>query len=107
MAEPPETNDPAIACTLGADDMDARLGEWQTVLALVEDRRPTEHGMRLQFPLDGDVLAAVARLTAREVECCAFFTFTLVIDPQTAWLEVAAPPDAVPLVQDLFGSADR
>src|SRR5690348_13653606 len=107
MAEPPQTAAPAIACTLGAGAVDVRLDEWQTLLALVEERRPAEHGMQLRFPLDADVLAAVARLTTLEVECCAFFTFTLAIDAHAAWLDVAAPPDAVPLVTNLFGSAER
>src|SRR5690349_8006742 len=107
MAELPDTDDPVIACTLGAGETDARLDEWHILLARVEERRPAAHGMRLRFPLDADLLAAVARLTRREVECCAFFTFTLAIDAHAAWLDVAAPPDAVPLVTNLFGSAAR
>ena len=99
--------DPPIVCTLGTEAMPARLGEWAGVLDRVEERRATPDGVELRFPRDPDVLAALAAVAAKEVECCSFFTFTLTLDARAAWLAVTAPPDGVPIVRELFGPAPR
>ena len=66
-----------IACSLEADDIGDRLAAWQ---------------------------AALARATTREVECCAFFTFVVTVTTDGLALDVNAPADARPLLDDLFGS---
>jgi hypothetical protein len=95
-----------IACTLEGDALPERLREWQAVFEHVETRRATPDGVTLRFPSDPDVLAAVSAVAAKEVACCSFFTFTLTIDAQVAWLSVGAPADAVPLVRTLFSAVD-
>ena len=95
-----------IACTLGADTVPDRLREWQAVLDRVEERRATAQGVRLRLPRDPELLAATAGVAAREVDCCSFFTFTLALDADAAWLTITAPADAEPLVASLFGALD-
>jgi hypothetical protein len=93
-----------IACTLPGEDMGDRLGEWAAVLARAERREPTDAGMRLQFPADPALLASVAELSAKEADCCAFFTFTVTIEHGAATLDVAAPPDGREVLLALFAS---
>jgi hypothetical protein len=99
--------DPPIVCTLGPEVMPVRLREWAAVLDRVEERRVTPDGVELRLPRDPDVLAALAAVAAKEVECCSFFTFTLTVDARAAWLAVAAPPDGVAIVRELFGPVRR
>jgi len=95
-----------VACSLEAEGQAARLEEWRALLDLVEERRPSAGGIRLRFPRDSSILGAVTSLTVRELECCSFFTFTLALDAQEAWLEVGAPPDARSMLTELFGPFD-
>jgi DNA-binding transcriptional MerR regulator len=95
-----------IACTLAAEAVPDRLREWQNVLDRVEERRATAEGVRLRFPRDPELLASLAGVAAREVDCCSFFTFTLSLDADAAWLTVTAPGDAQPLITPLFGPVD-
>ena len=97
--------DAPVVCTLEAEAAPARRREWKAVVARVDDRRGTPNGVELRFPRDPEVLAALAAVAAREIACCAFFTFTLTIDARAAWLTVAAPPDGVPILRELFGPA--
>jgi len=100
-----DESDDVIACTLGAADAASRLQEWQSVLDLVEERQPTSDGVALRFPRDAELLGALAALTVREVDCCSFFTFTLTLDADAAWLAVSAPPDAKPMIAEMFHGA--
>jgi DNA-binding transcriptional MerR regulator len=95
--------EPPIVCTLEPDAAPERLREWHAVLEQVDARRATRDGIDLTFPLDANVLATLAAVMAKEVACCSFFTFTLTVDANRATLSVAAPPDGVPLVRELFG----
>ena len=62
---------------------------------------------RLRFPPDATVAAALADVAAREVGCCAFFTFTLTVTPAELVLDVIAPPETHEMIGELFGpSAD-
>jgi DNA-binding transcriptional MerR regulator len=98
--------DPAatVVCTLEGDAVPGRLREWDAVFDQVLERRATIDGVELRFARDPEVLASLAAVAAKEVACCSFFTFTLTIDAQAAWLAVAAPLDAAPLVRELFGA---
>jgi MerR family copper efflux transcriptional regulator len=99
---PAETSEP-IACTLGAEAMPGRLREWQAMLDRALERRTTATGVVMRFPRDVDTVTALASLTAREVDCCAFLTFTVKIAADGTNVTIDAPPDAVPLVHDVFG----
>jgi hypothetical protein len=97
-----------IACTLVEEDRADRVEEWRAFLGSSVrevERAPTV--ARLRLVQGDDVLVAAADLAGRERACCAFFTFTLRIDgPETTWLEVEVPDDAVPVLDGLLALAD-
>lgn len=96
---------PAIACTLPADEMPDRLQDWQAVLAHVTHRERTPDG-GLWLSLDtGVLLGELVRLAAAEQGCCAFFAFAITVDDGGIALEVRAPDDASELITAVFGEA--
>ncbi len=95
---------PPIACTLSGDQVVDRIAEWQAAAAAASGRERTAAGTRLRFDRDVD-LSGLAALVAAEQGCCSFFTFTLTIGADAVWLDVAAPPDARPMIDTLIGAA--
>ncbi|MCU1373044.1 MAG: putative MerR-family transcriptional regulator [Actinomycetia bacterium] len=91
-----------IACSLDGPAMDARLGEWQAVLARAADRTLVPGGVRLTFGADVAVTELVA-LADAERRCCAFLSFTLRLESEHTVLEVTGPPDAAAMVTEVFG----
>ena len=53
----------------------------------------------------GTAVGELAELAAAEQGCCGFFRFAITIDDRGIGLEVTAPPEAVELVRELFGTA--
>lgn len=101
----------ALACDLAADGGDAhdRIGVWQQVLARVQRRDPvpdTDAGVALRFPLDADLAATLARLVAAEYRCCAFGSYSIVIDHTGLRLEVRMPVEAAGQLAAVFGLPD-
>jgi hypothetical protein len=98
---------PDIACTLegGPDAMRARLTQWQSVIAQATGREPADGGVTLRYRHDPALTVELARLAAAEYACCSFFTFTLTVGPAGVRLTATAPPDGLPLVSALFGTA--
>jgi hypothetical protein len=92
-----------IACTLGGDDQRARIAQWRAVLARARRREPVDGGVRLAYDPEPDLLAELARLTAAEHACCGFLSFTLSVSAAGTAFTVTAPPDAAPLVAEIFG----
>jgi len=109
VAAPSSTEAARIVCTLGANDAPQRLIEWHSILERTEERHSRPDGLSLRFPSDPSLVGELAALAAREVECCAFFTFALKLDAEATWLTVCAPAAAMPMVEELFGqqSASR
>jgi MerR family copper efflux transcriptional regulator len=95
---------PAIACTLDAGRMSARVAEWAAALEAVVARQAVDGGLRLELGPAADV-AEVARLAAAEQGCCGFFRFALTVDDRGVALEVRAPAEAGDVVTALFGAA--
>jgi DNA-binding transcriptional MerR regulator len=102
-AHPALGDEPPIVCTLGADQMDGRVTEWQAVLTQVVDRQAIEGGVRLQFPTSPGLAATIADLAEREHGCCSFFDFAVRISAAGLSLDVRAPEAAADLVAALFG----
>jgi hypothetical protein len=86
----------AIACTLGTDEVPARLEAWRAVLArTVADRdRPRPRTLRLRLRDDVSDLGPVVDLARREQACCAFFRFRLEIEAAAVTLVVEVPDGA-------------
>lgn len=92
---------PPAGCTLPSPAAADRAAQWADLAARSTERTPTPDGLRIRLPADPVVVARAAELAVLEAGCCAFFTFTLVIDAAGAWLDVAAPADARPLLEAL------
>jgi DNA-binding transcriptional MerR regulator len=100
------TADPGVMCTLSDTDRDARGEDWRALLATVTAREPIPGGLRLTWVADSELAANVARLAAEEQGCCAFFDFSLHLNPSALVLDVRAPAAAADLVVSLFGAQD-
>jgi hypothetical protein len=84
-------------CTLPTVERPLRLAEFDELFANavrhVETLSPTHARMRLTGPTGLE--ATVRRLTAREAECCSFFTFTVTrhaaTDGEAVTLDIVVP----------------
>jgi hypothetical protein len=92
-----------IACTLTADQAPDRVAEWRDALAVARVRERTPEGYRLRFPKDAADASRLADLAAREVDCCAFFTFTVTLTNAELVLDVLAPAETHEMIGQLFG----
>jgi DNA-binding transcriptional MerR regulator len=90
------------ACTLGSDDMRERLREWGSLRARATRIEPLAGGARLSFARDEPV-ESIAGLAARESECCAFYTFALVVDGAERHLDITAGAAGAAAVHALIG----
>lgn len=93
---------PAVACSLEAEALPARLDDWHAVLDHATARTAVDGGVRIEFGAELDV-AALARLAQAEQRCCAFFAFAITIDARGTALVVTAPDHASGIVAELFG----
>src|SRR5690242_16576288 len=87
-----------IACTLSADAQMDRVDEWRRIKSKAVSAELTDVGACLTFALDAAIARDVAELMAREIECCAFFTFSLTATADQLVLTIAAPEDATEIV---------
>jgi DNA-binding transcriptional MerR regulator len=96
---------PPIACTLAPDRVRDRLDRWRRVLGrATHGPTPVEGGVVVRFGADPGLAQEVTTLAVAEQSCCSFFAFTMRIDHTGTELTVAAPADARPLVEALFGA---
>ena len=100
---------PPVACSLDPATARSQVGEWRSLLgavvSTVEWTDPTS--VRMGLRAHGDSLAALLALAEREVECCPFFRFAVVVDSRGMGLTVTVPGDAVPVLQDFVQLAPR
>lgn len=89
-----------IACTLTGDDQAERIQQWHRVLDGAT-RESIDGGVLLRLPAES--AGPVAELAAAEQRCCAFFGFTLRLTSRGLELEVRAPAEAAPLLDEVFG----
>ncbi|MGI8754505.1 MAG: MerR family transcriptional regulator [Acidimicrobiales bacterium] len=101
-----EHSDPAIACTLPADQMVGRTDDWQRMMGhvIAKEALPAgETGVRLVL----DPAAPLAELTCLAVAeqgCCAFFSFAITVDGRGIALEVRVPADSEDLLEELLAT---
>jgi hypothetical protein len=87
------------ACTLPTAEQPVRLAEFDDLFANavrgIETLGRTRSRMRLSGP--AGLAARVRDLTARETECCSFFTFTVTSEPaadgETVVLDIEVPAE--------------
>lgn len=97
-----------IACSLGREELGERTMQWQQILTRARRRTDlgeTERGVGVQLTFDNDavVVSQLAYLIAAEQQCCSFYAFTLTVADGTVVVEIRAPRDAAPLLDELFG----
>lgn len=97
-----------IACTLHPNEMGGRLEEWHRLFAahLGGIERPAPTRLRLILAA-GAGLERTRDLAAREMECCAFMTFTVTPGDGRLLVDVEVPAEAAPTLDGLAGIAER
>jgi hypothetical protein len=95
--------DTPIACTLSPE---ARFARRATIAQLATDalvaRERTDDGARVRLTDRPDVERRARELIAAESACCPFLTFDLQKQDDELVLTVAGPPDAQPVIDELF-----
>ena len=84
---------PPIACTLGAEDFQARLA-WIAELNASALRASRRDGLKLHLTYAPEALDRVRDLVAREQGCCAFLAFEVEATPQAVRLTITSPEAA-------------
>jgi hypothetical protein len=91
-----------IVCTLSAAELQERK---MTILALLRDamlsRTRIADGYRYEFA--NKALRDVSRVAELESQCCQFLNFNVIEGEKSVWLDVTGKPEALKIVEDLFG----
>ena len=95
---------PPIACTLTAAERPDRVAAWRRLLSQARSRVAAGDVVAFLFPVQ--LAGEVAELAAAELECCAFFEFTLHLAAGELRFEVRVPGNARSLLSGLFGAGD-
>ena len=90
-----------LAERLPMEDLTAHVRDFRDVLrgAAAEEIRD---GIRLVLALDAPAIARVADLVRGEADALPFWTFRLLADPPTCWLEVTGAGRAGSLARAVF-----
>lgn len=100
----PVTPEAPVACSLTPGEAVHRLGEWRSLIGeAAGPPQRTERGARVHFPHTPDLEHRVRALAAAEKECCSFFAFDVRADGGDLMLDIEAPDEAQPLVDELVG----
>jgi|SRR2546425_10405162 len=93
-----------IVCTLSTAELQERKA---TILASVRNaelgRSRIPGGYRYEFANHSTTLRDVCRIVALERQCCRFLNFDLTENEKTIRLDVSGQPEALAIVEDLFG----
>jgi hypothetical protein len=97
-----------IVCTLHPNEWGGRLDEWHRLFAAHLDgiERPAPTRLRLLLAADAG-LERMRELAAREMECCAFMTFTVTAAGGRLLVDAEVPAEAAPTLDGLAGIAER
>lgn len=91
-----------VACSLSETGVNARIEDWQRVLADVTRRLPLAGGARLEFG-ERTCIADLADIVDAEQTCCPFFSFAITLDQRGPALEVTAPAEGQGVLASVFG----
>ena len=98
-----------VACTLPTDQQPTRLEEFDELFRgrVIEVDRAGPMSLRLTLGGSDEVAARVQDLTARETQCCPFFTFELSPAAYGLRLHVQVPPEQVAVLDAFAARAER
>ncbi|HEV3000022.1 MAG TPA: hypothetical protein VGW75_04710 [Solirubrobacteraceae bacterium] len=95
--------DTPIACSLNASEFAARREETAAIArAALRGREPIDGGERLRFAGGEDLAGQIREIVDAEAECCPFLTLDLRRDGEALELDVTGPPEAQPIIAELF-----
>ena len=90
-----------VACTLSAGEVVDRTGEWRHFFASsIESAQIEQSHLRLRLKHSTEVLPIAVDLAQREIECCAFFEFSIVLRSDSYWLIMGVPHGAEGMLHD-------
>ena len=94
-----------IVCTLSEEELrERRRTLLDAVGRAVLGITRTPDGYAYSFEPNSEVLTQLGRLVDLERQCCRFLSFNIVENgQQPIRLEITGPPDALPVIEDLFG----
>jgi hypothetical protein len=95
----------SAACSLGLDEMRARLAEWAAVVDRSTAVRPVPGGVVLSLAAL-EPIQQLADLIDRESDCCRFYSFTLSVSGPAKELSVSAGAGKEAAVHALLGLPD-
>lgn len=90
------------ACTLPTAERPFRAAEFDQLFADHLRGANRIAPRTLELTLDPASRATVEDLTAREIECCSFFTFTLSSDADQLQLRITVPPAQTAVLDGLL-----
>jgi hypothetical protein len=94
---------PPIACTLTPAEYRTRTAELASLAErALRSRERTERGERLTFHRSDAVERELDAAIAAEASCCSFLAMTLERREDRLVLDVAGPPEARPVIAELF-----
>ena len=91
-----------ITCTIGSDEIPARIELVERMRANLERIDRTDHGLLLHFAVRADIDADVRRFAVDEKRCCQFWGFAVDTEDDQLTLRWDAPPEADELVDRLL-----
>jgi hypothetical protein len=95
-----------VVCTLTESELrERRKTTLDSIREAAIDVTPIPEGYAYRFPLGAEMLSRLSHLVDLERQCCRFLTFKIVVEAgeQPIRLEVTGPPEAKPMIEDLFG----
>ena len=102
---PPISGSP-VACTLSGAERGERQGLLDERLARnLAEVRELPDGFALRYAADPAIVAGLLAVIAAERECCPFFTFELVFEPDRGplWLRLRGPEGAKEVARAMLG----
>jgi hypothetical protein len=96
-------------CALPTEQQPLRVAEFDELFrhCVIEVDRQGPTSLRLTLEGGDGVAAWVLHLTARESQCCSFFTFELSPAPPGLRLEVHVPTEQIAVLDALTARAER
>lgn len=92
-----------VDCSLPTRELPERLEAWHAVAGRAMAYDVTERGVRLMLPAEPALARRVEELVRLEADCCTFFTFSVTLHGATLVLDVSAPLQARPMIDELLG----
>ena len=93
-----------IACTLSTAELQERKAAiFASLRNAVLGTSRIPGGYRYEFSYHPVTLRGLCRMVELERQCCRFLNFDLTENEKTIRLDVSGPPEALAIVEDLFG----